>query len=176
MSRGNQEVSVLFLLFPLAIVLLAIYIVYSHTMRQHEGFEDGSGAEVPVAAAATAATAEPTEGFEAKANPVIEGVKEAGAMASTVVGKAYDSIAAAEKDGPAGEEFHLDAGGSFLAAYKKLQPEQISSMTADARELIETQKHLMSTLATLKPLISDGKEMLKTFSDYFGSDMKTLSV
>lgn len=173
MSRsGNQEISVLFLLFPLAIVLLAIYIMYTHSMRQHEGFEDGSGAEVPAAVPST----EPTEGFEAESNPVIEGVKEAGAVVSAVVGKAYDSIAAAEKDGPAGEEFHLDAGGSFLAAYKKLQPEQISSMTKDARELIETQKQLMSTLATLKPLISDGKEMLKTFSDYFGSDMKALSV
>lgn len=160
----NQDVSVPFVLVPLVIVLFAVYIMYSSFLVKKEGFEDGSGAEIVAQPPATPAK----EGFSE--NPVIEGVREVGEL---VLGQPYDEIASAEKPG---EEFHLDAGGSFLSAYKKLQPEQIASMTKDTRELIETQKQLMSTLATLKPLISDGKEMLKTFSDYFGTDMKGLSI
>ncbi len=64
--------------------------------------------------------------------------------------------------------FHLDAGTTFLNAYKSLKPDQIASMTKDTQELMETQKQLMSTLNTLKPLMQDGKEMMNTFQSYFG--------
>ena len=67
-------------------------------------------------------------------------------------------------------EFHLDAGTTFMNAYKSLKPDQISAMTKDTQELINTQKQLMSTLHTLKPLISDGKQMMDTFQGYFGSE------
>lgn len=66
-------------------------------------------------------------------------------------------------------EFHLDAGTTFLNAYKSLKPDQISAMTKDTQELINTQKQLMSTLHTLKPLITDGQEMMNTFQGYFGN-------
>ena len=65
--------------------------------------------------------------------------------------------------------FHLDAGTTFLNAYKSLKPDQIASLTKDTQELMETQKQLMSTLNTLKPLMQDGKEMMNTFQSYFGS-------
>jgi hypothetical protein len=42
-------------------------------------------------------------------------------------------------------------------------------MTKDTQELINTQKQLMSTLNTLKPLITDGKQMMDTFQNYFGA-------
>ena len=67
-------------------------------------------------------------------------------------------------------DFHLDAGTTFMNAYKSLKPDQISAMTKDTQELINTQKQLMSTLNTLKPLISDGKQMMDTFQGYFGAD------
>jgi hypothetical protein len=67
-------------------------------------------------------------------------------------------------------EFHLDAGTTFMNAYKSLKPDQIASMTKDTQELMQTQKQLMSTLATLKPLITDGKEMMDMFTGYFGKD------
>ena len=67
-------------------------------------------------------------------------------------------------------EFHLDAGTTFMNAYKSLKPDQISAMTKDTQELINTQKQLMSTLHTLKPLITDGKQMMDTFQGYFGSE------
>ena len=71
-----------------------------------------------------------------------------------------------ETDDP---EFHLDAGTTFLNAYKSLNPDQISAMTKDTQDLINTQKQLMSTLNTLKPLITDGKQMMDTFQNYFGA-------
>jgi len=67
-------------------------------------------------------------------------------------------------------EFHLDAGTTFMNAYKSLKPNQISAMTKDTQELIDTQKQLMNTLHTLKPLISDGKQMMDTFQGYFGAE------
>jgi hypothetical protein len=38
---------------------------------------------------------------------------------------------------------------------------------------MSTQKQLMSTLQTLKPLIKDGKEMMDMFQGYFGGGNPT---
>ena len=67
------------------------------------------------------------------------------------------------------KEFHLDAGTTFMNAYKSLKPDQLAAMTKDTQELMQTQKQLMGTLQTLKPLINDGKEMMDMFQSYFGS-------
>ena len=56
-----------------------------------------------------------------------------------------------------------------MNAYKSLKPDQIASMSKDTQELMQTQKQLMGTLATLKPLINDGKQMMEMFQGYFGS-------
>lgn len=69
--------------------------------------------------------------------------------------------------------FHLDAGTTFMNAYKSLKPDQIASMTKDTQELMDTQKQLMATLNTLKPLMQDGKEMMNTFQSYFGKGAPT---
>lgn len=80
------------------------------------------------------------------------------------LGKKY-KMPREEDDG----DYHLDAGTTFLNAYKSLKPDQIAAMTKDTQELMDTQRQLMSTLNTLKPLIQDGKEMMNTFQSYFGS-------
>lgn len=85
------------------------------------------------------------------------------------LGKKYKMPATEGED----SEFHLDAGTTFMNAYKSLKPEQIAAMTKDTQELMETQKQLMSTLHTLKPLISDGKQMMEMFQSYFGSGNPT---
>jgi hypothetical protein len=72
-------------------------------------------------------------------------------------------------------EFHLDAGTTFLNAYKALKPDQVAAMTKDTQDLMQTQKQLMSTLQTLKPLISDGKEMMDMFQSYFGGGAASLT-
>jgi hypothetical protein len=77
-----------------------------------------------------------------------------------------------EEDDP---DFHLDAGTTFLNAYKSLKPDQVAAMTKDTQDLMQTQKQLMSTLHTLKPLIKDGKEMMEMFQGYFGSGMPSLN-
>jgi hypothetical protein len=71
------------------------------------------------------------------------------------------------------KDFHLDAGTTFMNAYKSLKPDQIAAMTKDTQDLMQTQKQLMSTLQTLKPLIQDGKEMMNMFQGYFGSGNPT---
>ena len=70
-------------------------------------------------------------------------------------------------------EYHLDAGTTFMNAYKSLKPDQIAAMTKDTQDLMSTQKQLMSTLQTLKPLIKDGKEMMDMFQGYFGGSNPT---
>lgn len=80
------------------------------------------------------------------------------------LGKKY-KIPSEEDD----KEFHLDAGTTFLNAYKSLKPDQVAAMTKDTQDLMQTQKQLMSTLQTLKPLITDGKQMMDMFQSYFGS-------
>jgi hypothetical protein len=65
---------------------------------------------------------------------------------------------------------HMDTGTTFMNAYKKLKPEQIQALTSDTQKLITVQKDLMANLNNLKPLVSDGKEIMKTFKSFFGSE------
>jgi len=64
--------------------------------------------------------------------------------------------------------YHLDSGTTFLNAYKALKPEQISAMTKDTQDLMATQKNLMATLEALKPMLSDGQNMMNMFGNFFG--------
>jgi len=63
--------------------------------------------------------------------------------------------------------FHIDAGTTVINALKSLKPEQITAMTNDTKQLIETQKSLMQMLNTFKPMMSEGKEMMNTFQQMF---------
>jgi hypothetical protein len=40
-------------------------------------------------------------------------------------------------------------------------------MTADTKQLIETQKSLMSMLQTFQPMMTEGKQMMNTFNQMF---------
>jgi hypothetical protein len=61
--------------------------------------------------------------------------------------------------------FHLDAGTTFLNAYKALKPDQISAMTRDTQELLATQKSLVGMLESFGPLMKD----MKSITGIFGS-------
>lgn len=67
------------------------------------------------------------------------------------------------KNGP-----HIDASSTLMKAIQSLNPEQISAMTNDTKQLIETQKSLMGMLGTMKPMMNDGKELMETFQEMFG--------
>lgn len=61
----------------------------------------------------------------------------------------------------------IDIGTSFLEAYKNLDQSQIKTMTKDTKDLIKTQKTLMSTLENLAPVVKEGKSIIDTFKGYF---------
>jgi hypothetical protein len=63
--------------------------------------------------------------------------------------------------------FHIDAGTTVVNALQALKPDQIKSMTADTKQLIETQKSLMSMLQTFQPMMMEGKAMMDTFNQMF---------
>ena len=67
------------------------------------------------------------------------------------------------EDGP-----KLDPGQTLMKAMSSLDPSTITSMTADTKKLLETQKGLMSMLNQMRPVLADGKELLQTFSGMFG--------
>jgi hypothetical protein len=69
-----------------------------------------------------------------------------------------------DKDGG----LHIDSGSTVINALKALKPEQISAMTQDTKQLIETQKSLMAMLQTFSPMVSEGKELMNTFNSMFG--------
>ncbi len=147
-----------------AIMAFAVYFF----TKPHEGFQD-----VPQEEEDFEET--PKETKETKAKPKAKKVPppdHADRPAEMLeLGKKY-KLPATEGDD---KEFHLDAGTTFMNAYKSLKPEQIAAMTKDTQELMETQKQLMGTLQTLKPLIQDGKQMMEMFQSYFGSSNPTLN-
>lgn len=65
--------------------------------------------------------------------------------------------------------FHIDQGTTVINALNALKPDQVKQMTDDTQKLIDTQKSLMSLLTTVKPMMQDGKQMLDTFQQMFGT-------
>lgn len=72
---------------------------------------------------------------------------------------------------PHSSDPHIDAGTTLLHAYRKLDPEQVVRMRDDTKELMETQKNLIETLASLGPQIKQGAELIDTFKTTFGGSI-----
>jgi hypothetical protein len=68
-----------------------------------------------------------------------------------------------------GQAPRMDMGSTWLQAYNKLNPEQVTSMKKDTKELMETQRALVETLQTMGPTVQQGMELVNTFSKFFGS-------
>ena len=64
----------------------------------------------------------------------------------------------------------LDAGSTLLKAMSTFKPEQITAMSSDTKQLLETQKNLMGMLNQMRPVLADGRELLNTFSGMFGNN------
>ncbi len=60
--------------------------------------------------------------------------------------------------------YHLDAGTTFLNAYKALKPDQIASMTKDTQDLLATQKSLVAMLDSFAPLLKDMNKITGFFN------------
>lgn len=80
-------------------------------------------------------------------------------MEPLVLGKPYKLPSENDDKG-----FHLDAGTTFLNAYKALKPDQIASMTKDTQELLATQKSLVAMLDSFAPLLKD----MNKITGFFG--------
>lgn len=135
----------------LAFLVGASVIILLQTKRGYEGFED--------APSSSGAAPEKTESFKNK----VMLPDNADRKEPLELGKPYKLPSESDDKG-----FHLDSGTTFMNAYKALKPEQIAAMTKDTQELMATQKNLMSTLEALKPMLSDGQNMMNMFGSFFG--------
>lgn len=153
--------------FALACLVGASVIVLLQTRRSTEGFESGSaaaaadvsgaaadvsGGEPSVADVSGAPAAEKpataAEAFRGGEKPMLP--DNATRREPLVLGKPYTLPSESDDKG-----YHLDAGTTFLNAYKALKPDQIAAMTRDTQELLATQKSLVAMLDSFAPLMKD---------------------
>ena len=93
---------------------------------------------------------------------ISEGFEDADEVDKTDIVKSTKNDDDEDEDEP-----YIDAGSTFLNAYRKLDKKQIDGMTNDTKKLIDTQKNLMETMKSLAPVIKEGKTVLDTFTNYF---------
>ncbi len=150
---------------PLAFLVGASVIVLLQTSRT-EGFESGS-TSTSDSTSTSGSDQEETKKEEEKAENFGNKVvlpDNTDRKEPLELGKPYKLPSENDDKG-----FHLDSGTTFLNAYKALKPEQIAAMTKDTQDLMATQKNLMATLEALKPMLSDGQNMMNMFGSFFGS-------
>jgi hypothetical protein len=144
---------------PLAFLVGASVIVLLQTSRT-EGFESGSDSTSTSTSTSGSDHEQKAENFGNK----VMLPDNADRKEPLELGKPYKLPSENDDKG-----FHIDSGTTFLNAYKALKPEQISAMTKDTQDLMATQKNLMATLEALKPMLSDGQNMMNMFGSFFGS-------
>lgn len=155
-----------------------------------EGFEDASGAvnsPTSTPAPATTVTDQPIQPTGSSVSTSIDTTTTTGANANpstassgTTTEKAVtgfrsggtqsDSLfklGVIPEEGKGG--FHIDQGTTVINALNSLKPEQLQQMTSDTQKLIDTQKNLMGLLSNIKPMMTDGKQMMDTFQQMFGN-------
>lgn len=173
-----RQVAMAFLVGALAMLLIA-----PRSQSRWEGFEDASGATAAADVDASGAPAHAEEeaagaetdtppagksvaGFQSGPSPIADPAKKpmlpdnADRREMLELGKPY-KLPSESDDGP----YHLDAGTTFLNAYKALKPDQIAAMTRDTQELLATQKSLVAMLDSFGPLLKD----MNKITGFFGS-------
>lgn len=150
----------------LAFLVGASMLVLVQTRRHRigEGFQDGSGssgvgeAEPDATAGSPKALEEEAAAAEKFSNgkPMLPDNADRKEMLE--LGKPYKLPSENDDKG-----YHLDAGTTFLNAYKALKPDQIASMTHDTQELLATQKSLMGMLDTFGPILKDMNKITGMF-------------
>jgi len=145
-----------------------------------EGFQDLQP-DVPKDGAASESSA---AGTQEVSNQVDESHVEA---VSQGVGQASKDIEAEETQSATGALFKkgqmpsedrdgpkLDAGKTIMKAMKSFDPDTIKSMTSDTQQLVKTQENLMDMLTQMRPVLSEGHQLLQTFQGMFGGGKFTL--
>ena len=132
----------------------------AETFANPEG--DAAAAATDASTGTTAATAAATAAAPA-AKPVADAPVSKAATTAPAEPAAED-----DPDDDDKEPNYVDTFSTFMETYKSLTPGQIETMTSDTKDLIATQKSLMETVKSLAPVITQGREMMDTFKDYFG--------
>jgi hypothetical protein len=112
------------------------------------GAAPAAGTTPPPAASASSKPAATTEGLANKTDGLFK----------------LGELPAETKGGP-----HIDTSTTLMNALQGLDKGQISRLTDDTRKLLDTQKTLLNMMQSMKPMLTDGKELLATFSGMFGS-------
>ena len=145
----------------LAFLVGALVILLLQPRLGVEGFDSGSGTGSSTGEGEptpSAGSAKAVEDAIAAATANTEGFSENKVMLPDnatrreplELGKPYKLPSESDDKG-----YHLDAGTTFLNAYKALKPDQIAAMTRDTQELLATQKSLVSMLDSFAPLMKD---------------------
>ena len=62
----------------------------------------------------------------------------------------------------------VDVAATMSKAMGALKPDQMAAMTAESKNLLETQQNLMGMLESMRPVLQDGRQLLDTFGSIFG--------
>ena len=126
----------------------------------------GANAVAKTVAAATAATAPSTSATTSSTSQPAAVTKSGFQDANSPSTEGLFKLGSIPQDTKGG--FHIDQGTTVLNALNALQPDQVKRMSEDTQKLIDTQKSLMMMLGTMKPMLSDGKQLIDTFQKMFG--------
>ena len=126
----------------------------------------GANAVAKTVAAATAATAPSTSTTTSSSSQPAAITKSGFQDANSPSTEGLFKLGSIPQDTKGG--FHIDQGTTVLNALNALQPDQVKRMSEDTQKLIDTQKSLMMMLGTMKPMLSDGKQLIDTFQTMFG--------
>jgi hypothetical protein len=148
-----------------AAVVIVSGIVLSFVMKKTgmEGFEDKAESEVEVKHEEKVAEGSGSTAPGAEDNKKKEKAGFADINPAPVGEFKLGDIPKDEKGG-----FFIDQGTTLMNALNGLKPDQITAMSNDTKQLIETQKSLMGMLNTLAPMMKEGSNLLGMFNGMFG--------
>lgn len=123
----------------------------------------GSAEEVDNGAPSADKKEEDVVGESTPSKPIKDEKKEAFAGKNDGLFK-LGELPSEKKEGP-----HIDAGTTIMKALSSLKADDIKRMSVDTQNLLETQKSLLGMLSTMKPMLSEGQQLLQTFGTMFGN-------
>jgi hypothetical protein len=155
----------------LAFLVGASVIMLLQTSGSAEGFTDGSGGSSSgIDGEPTPTPGSPAAEAEAEATATKEAFSSSGKVIlpdnatrrePLELGKPYKLPSESDDKG-----YHLDAGTTFLNAYKSLKPDQIAAMTKDTQDLLATQQSLVAMLDSFAPLMKDMGKITGFFNNF----------
>lgn len=162
----------------LAFLVGASVILLLQTSGSAEGFTDGSGGSssggdgepTPTPGSPAAEAAADAEAAEKEEPATKEAFSSVGKVMlpdnatrrePLELGKPYKLPSESDDKG-----YHLDAGTTFLNAYKSLKPDQIAAMTKDTQDLLATQQSLVAMLDSFAPLMKDMGKITGFFNNF----------